>query len=196
MEHRLEEILSEIVEVRRELGYPVMATPYSQIVGAQAIENILSGERYKRITDEVIKYVLGYYGEPVTPAERNVMDRVMSSPRTKEFLDWKPEGYLKTVEELRAEIGPELSDDDLLLRIVIPGVQLKRGESKKEVRKLLTKPTAPLSLSSVAFPTEYNVEVNGEAFNVKIKPISDSAGKAQAAVQTEIPQAPKTAMKD
>jgi pyruvate/oxaloacetate carboxyltransferase len=196
MEHRLEEILNEIVEVRRELGYPVMATPYSQIVGAQAIENILSGERYKQITDETIKYVLGYYGEPVIPIDRNVMDRVMSSPRTKEFLHWKPEGYLKTVEELRAEIGPELSDDDLLLRIVIPGVQLKRGESTKQAMKPVPKPTVPVSLSSTDFPTEFNVEVDGEAFSVKISPVLDRAGKTQTTVQAETPQTPKIAKKD
>jgi pyruvate/oxaloacetate carboxyltransferase len=196
MEHRLGEILNEIVEVRRELGYPVMATPYSQIVGAQAIENILSVERYKQITDEVIKYVLGYYGEPVVPIERNVVDRVMNSPRTKEFLDWKPEGYLKTVEELRAEIGPDLSDDDLLLRIVIPGVQLKPGESTKEATKPIPKPTAPVSLSSTDIPTEFKVEVDGEAYNVKLRPILDKAGKAHTTVHAEALQAPKTAKKD
>jgi oxaloacetate decarboxylase alpha subunit len=64
MEDRLGAILEEVAVVRKELGYPVMATPYSQIVGAQAVENIISGHRYKQITDEVTKYVLGYYGEP------------------------------------------------------------------------------------------------------------------------------------
>ncbi len=177
MEHRLEEILEEIVQVRREFGYPVMATPYSQIVGAQAVENILSGERYKQITDEVIKYVLGYYGEPVIPIDQNVMERVMSSPRSKQFLHWKPEGYLKTVEELRQDIGPELSDDDLLLRVVIPGQALKRGESRKEARKPVAKPTVPVSLSSFDFPTEFNVEVDGESFSVKISPVLDRAEK-------------------
>ena len=144
MERRLDEILEEIVQVRREFGYPVMATPYSQIVGAQAVENIISGERYKQITDEAIKYVLGYYGEPVVPIDQNVMDRVMSLPRTKEFLHWKPEGYLKSVEELRQEIGPELSDDDLLLRVLIPGKPVKRGEPKKTATPAVVKATAPV----------------------------------------------------
>jgi len=83
-----------------------------------------------------------------------------------------------------------------LLRVVIPGVQLKRGESTKEVRKPVTKPTAPLSLSSTDFPTEFNVEVNGEAFSVKISPILDRAGKTQPTVQAETPQTPKMAKKD
>ena len=121
MEHRLGEILDEVVHVRKEFGYPVMATPYSQIVGVQAVENVVSGERYKKIPDETIKYALQYYGAPVVPIDPNIMDRIMSLPRTKELLNWKPEGYLKSVEELRQEIGPDLSDDDLLLKILIPG---------------------------------------------------------------------------
>ncbi len=108
MAHRLDEILQEVVQVRKEFGYPVMATPYSQIVGVQAVENVVSGERYKKIPDETIKYALQLYGPPVVPVDSNVMDRIMSLPRTKEFLNWKPEGYLKSIEELRQEIGPEL----------------------------------------------------------------------------------------
>ncbi len=127
MEHRLNEILEETIRVRREYGYPVMATPYSQIVGAQAFENVVSGERYKSVTDESIKYLLGYYGEPSYPLDRELMDRVMSLPKTKELLDWKPEGYLKSVEQLRQELGPELSDDDLLLKVLIPGRAVKRS---------------------------------------------------------------------
>ena len=76
MEDRLDEILEEAVRVRREYGYPVMATPYSQIVGAQAFENVVSGERYEKVTDESIKYLLGYYGEPSFPLDQDLMDRV------------------------------------------------------------------------------------------------------------------------
>ncbi|MGA2518914.1 MAG: pyruvate carboxylase subunit B [Thermodesulfobacteriota bacterium] len=178
IEHRLDEILEEIILVRKEFGYPVMGTPYSQIVGAQAVENVVSGERYKNITDEAIKYVLGYYGEPVVPVDQNVMDRVMSLPRTKEFLDWKPEGYEKSVEELRREIGPELSDDELLLRILIPGKPLKSGEPKKKSTPVVAKATAPAH-PSTNFPTEFSVEVDGEVFNVKISPVWDGEGETE-----------------
>ena len=178
MENRLDEILEEVVQVRKELGYPVMATPYSQIVGAQAIENIISGQRYTQFTDEAIKYVLGYYGEPVVPVDSNVVDRVMSSPRTKEFLNWKPEGYLKSVEELRKEIGPELSDDDLLLKILIPGKSVKGGEPKKEVKPPVVRATTP-GIAPGAFPTAFNVDVDGEVFSVKISPVWDGAGEAE-----------------
>jgi len=192
MEHRLDEILEEVVLVRKEFGYPVMATPYSQIVGAQAVENLVSGERYKQITDEAIKYVLGYYGEPVVPIDQNIMDRIMGLPRTKEFLNWKPEGYLKSVEELRQEIGPELSDDDLLLRILIPGKPIKRDEPKKEVKPPIVKATVSGS-APVDFPTEFTVDVDGEVFNVKISPVWDGDGKVETTAQAETPQTIKAA---
>jgi pyruvate/oxaloacetate carboxyltransferase len=184
MEHRLDEILEEVVRVRKDFGYPVMATPYSQIVGAQAVENVVSGERYKQITDEAIKYVLGYYGEPTAPIDQNVVDRVMSLPRTKEFLNWKPEGYLKSVEALRREAGPELSDDELLLKILIPGKPVKHGEPKKRETSPVTKVTAPVS-PPADFPTEFTVDVDGEVFNVKISPAWDGGGKTERATGAE-----------
>ncbi len=192
MEHRLNEILEEVVLVRKEFGYPVMATPYSQIVGAQAVENVVSGERYRQVMDEGIKYVLGYYGEPVVPIDPNVMDRVMSLPRTKEFLNWKPEGYLKSVEELRREIGPELSDDDLLLKILIPGKPVKRGETKKAAVPPVVKAPAGVS-PSIEFPTEFTVDVDGEVFNVKISPVWDGAGNAETTMPAGTLQIPKAA---
>ncbi len=182
MEHRLDEILDEVVHVRRELGYPVMATPYSQIVGTQAVENVVSGERYKKITDEVIKYSLDLYGKPAVPLDSNLMDKIMSLPRTKEFLEWKPEGFDKTVEELRQEIGPELSDDDLLLKILIPGKASKRSEPRRKVgAPQVKKPASPAapSQSNADFPSEFRVDVDGEVFNVKISPVWNE-GKAEA----------------
>ena len=190
MEHRLDEILEEVVLVRKEFGYPVMATPYSQIVGAQAIENVISGERYKQITDEVIKYVLGYYGEPVVSIAPNVMDRVMSLPRAKQFENWKPGAYDKSVEELRREIGPKLSDDDLLLKILIPGKPVKGAETKKTATPTVVKATGPVSLSA-DFPTEFTVDVDGEVFNVKIRPAWNGAGTTERTMGAERPGTPK-----
>ncbi len=83
MEDRLNEILEEIIQVRKEMGYPVMATPFSQIVGAQAMENVVSGKRYERITDEVIKYVLGLYGKPNGPVDKKLMERINHLPQYK-----------------------------------------------------------------------------------------------------------------
>ena len=84
MLERLDEVLEEVCHVRRELGYPVMATPYSQIVGVQAVENVVSGERYKRVPDTVIKYLMGFYGEPAGPIDPEVHDRVIEPARGQE----------------------------------------------------------------------------------------------------------------
>ena len=62
---RLEDVLEETARVREELGYPGMATPFSQLVGTQAVLNIVTGERYSSIPDEVIQYARGFYGEPM-----------------------------------------------------------------------------------------------------------------------------------
>ena len=78
-EHRLEEVLGEVARIRQELGYPVMATPYSQMVGSQAVFNITSGERYKIVLDEITKYILGIWGELDGPIDQDVKDKVLSS---------------------------------------------------------------------------------------------------------------------
>ena len=184
MEDRLDEILEEIVQVRKELGYPVMGTPFSQIVGVQAMENVISGKRYGQITDEVIKYSLGYYGELIAPMDQNVLDKIMSLPRRKEFLQWKSDGYDKSIEELRAEHGPELSDDELLLKILIPGKAVKSGGSEKPVKPPRSKPSAPYAQPS-EFPAEYSVDVDGEVFTVKISPMMGGDAKSRAGTAEE-----------
>lgn len=187
MEDRLDEILEETIQVRKEFGYPVMATPYSQIVGAQAVENVISGKRYEQITDEAIKYALGYYGEPVVPIDPDVMSKIMNSPRTQQFLNWKPEGYEKTVEEFRREVGPELSDDDLLLRILRPGKPVRRSESKKTGAQPVVKAAAPTG-PTTGFPSEFVVDVDGEEFNVKISPVWNGSARTEETVEAGSPE--------
>lgn len=121
-EHRLEEVLEEIARIRQEFGYPVMATPYSQIVGAQALFNVTSGGRYKVVSDEVIMYMVGIYGETDGPLDQNVKDKILASPKAKKWFNWKPAEI--TIEDLR-KLEPGLSDDDLLLRIANPDREFK-----------------------------------------------------------------------
>ena len=114
--HQLDALLDEIALIRRELGYPIMVTPVSQYIGAQAILNHTSGERYRIVTDEVIKYILGHYGDLAAPVDPNVKARVMAMPRTRELLDWAP--TQRSIEDLRAEYDPDLSDEEFLLRVL------------------------------------------------------------------------------
>jgi pyruvate/oxaloacetate carboxyltransferase/biotin carboxyl carrier protein len=183
MESRLTEILEEIVLVRREFGYPVMATPYSQIVGAQAVENVISGKRYESFTDEAIKYVMGLYGEPAAPVDPEVMDRVMGFPKARQFVDWKPEGYEKPVEELRSEIGPGLSDDELLLKILIPGGRPPHREGQERRSEATVPPPSGVLPSSL--PSSFSVDVDGEVFNVRISPVWNGTGSPQATGKEE-----------
>ncbi len=119
MEHRLEEVLEEISVIREEWGYPVMITPFSQLVGTQGALNVLMGERYKVATEEAIRYVLGHYGKTPAPVDQNVLDKITSLPEAKGLLDW--EQPQPSIQELRKEIArPGISDDEFLLRILFP----------------------------------------------------------------------------
>ena len=91
MGHRLEEVLEETVRVRRDLGYPIMVTPFSQFVVSQAALNVMAGERYKQVSDEIIKYALGFWGKEDSDAiDPNIRDRILSLPRAKELADLEP----------------------------------------------------------------------------------------------------------
>ncbi len=123
IEHRLPEVLEEVAPIRKEFGYPVMATPYSQFICAQALFNITSGERYKIVADEVIKYMLGLYGEPDGPVDQNVKDKILGSPKAKKWMNWSPPDI--TVDDLRREVGAGLSDDELLYQLANPVGEFK-----------------------------------------------------------------------
>ncbi len=118
MENRVEEVLEETSRTRKDLGYPVMITPFSQIVATQASLNVVLGERYKIVPDEVVRYVLGHYGQPPAPVEQNVLDKIVSTPRGQELMAWKmPQ---PTAREIRKKLGSNLSDDELILRVLFP----------------------------------------------------------------------------
>jgi oxaloacetate decarboxylase alpha subunit len=123
MSHRLDEVLLETAKVRRELGYPGMATPFSQLVGIQSVLNIVTGERYKIVPDEVIKYAAGHYGKSVAPIDANVLDKVLGARNAPNILATPPEQ--PTIEELRRRYGTQ-DDDELILRALVPEADLQR----------------------------------------------------------------------
>jgi oxaloacetate decarboxylase alpha subunit len=115
---RLDEVLQEVARVREELGYLIMVTPFSQLVGTQAVLNVLSGERYRLIPDEVVKYAFGHYGRPAAPIAPAVMDRIAASPAARHLRE--PAPLPLAVPRLRTAFGGSISDDELLLRIMFP----------------------------------------------------------------------------
>jgi oxaloacetate decarboxylase (Na+ extruding) subunit alpha len=123
MSDRLDEVLKETATIRKELGYPGMATPFSQLVGTQAVLNIVTGKRYSSIPDEIIQYAAGFYGETAGPIDQNIKDIIMSSPRAKQVVANPPPQ--PSIEDLRAEYGNE-DDDELILRALVPGEGLEK----------------------------------------------------------------------
>ena len=113
---QLDAVLEEVVRVRAEFGYPIMVTPYSQFVGVQAAINVIVGQRYKEVTDEMIQYALGHWGEEEARSiDANLRDKILSRPRAQELAKWKlPE---ISVKEFRAKFGGDaVSDDEKILR--------------------------------------------------------------------------------
>ena len=131
MSDRLDDVLKETAAVRKELGYPGMATPFSQLVGTQAVLNIVTGKRYSSIPDEVIQYAAGFYGETAGPIDPNVKDIIMSSPRAKQVVASPPPQ--PSIEDLRAEYGTD-DDDELILRALVPGEGLEKMRKSGPVR--------------------------------------------------------------
>jgi len=115
MGHRLPEVLEEAGRVRAELGYPVMVTPFSQFVGVQATLNVVTGERYSSVPQEMALYCRGYYGQTPGPIDPNVLDRVVGD---QPLIDHTAYYHEKMVDKTRAERGP-LSDEELLTTIFL-----------------------------------------------------------------------------
>jgi pyruvate carboxylase subunit B len=167
---RYEEVLKEMPRVREELGYPPLVTPTSQIVGIQAVMNVLSGERYKNVTKEVKEYIKGYYGRPPAPINKEVAMKIIGNA---EVIDSRPADLLEPeLEKFRAEgekMGIIKKDEDILTYALYPSVAPKflRGEV---IEESLEKPKENESSNGSSIPTEYNVEVDGELFDVKVVP--------------------------
>jgi oxaloacetate decarboxylase (Na+ extruding) subunit alpha len=105
--------------VKQDLGYPIMVTPFSQFVASQAAINIMTKERYKQVTDEIIMYALGHWGKEAAAAiDPNIIDMVLSLFRTKELRNWEPPQ--PSIEELRGKMGgSSVSDEELILRFIV-----------------------------------------------------------------------------
>ncbi len=120
---RLPEVLAEIPRVRADLGYPPLVTPTSQIVGAQAVVNVLVGERYLQVTREVSDYVHGLYGHPPGPIDPTLQAKVLAGTPaiTGRPADLLAPEYERMLAEVRA-IVPSASEEEALSYAVFPTV--------------------------------------------------------------------------
>lgn len=164
------DVIEEIPRVRADLGYPPLVTPTSQIVGIQAVLNMLAGERYKQVTQEVKNYLLGHYGRPPGEINEEVRRQVIGDESP---IGVRPADLLQPeLEKMRDEghkLGIIHQEEDVVTYTLYPQVAVKflRGELKEEV--IASSAEAGTARSSVPdLPMEFSVDVDGEVFNVKI----------------------------
>jgi oxaloacetate decarboxylase alpha subunit len=128
--YRLGEVLEEIPRVREELGYPPLVTPTSQIVGTQAVLNVLTGERYKLVPGEVRDYIQGYYGRPPAPINQDIARKVLGDRAP---INGRPADLLEPkMERLRSEMIDQVtSEEDIISYALFPQVARRFFEFRR-----------------------------------------------------------------
>jgi oxaloacetate decarboxylase (Na+ extruding) subunit alpha len=136
---RFDAVLAEVSRVRAELGYPIMVTPFPQMVCGQALYNVIGAERYGNVSDQAINYVLGKFGRPTAPVDPDVQDRILSRPRARELMAAPPPA---SPAELRKKLPSGISDEEFLLRATMPAdevdAMLAAGPAKRHYNPDLT----------------------------------------------------------
>ncbi|AYZ53777.1 sodium-extruding oxaloacetate decarboxylase subunit alpha [Klebsiella oxytoca] len=201
--HRLDEVLAEIPRVREDLGFIPLVTPTSQIVGTQAVLNVLTGERYKTIAKETAGILKGEYGHTPVPVNAALQARVLdgAAPVTCRPADLlKPElaALEADVKRQAQEKGITLAEnaiDDVLTVALFPQIGLKFLENRHNPAAFEPLPqaeaaqpaAAPAKADKPAASGVYTVEVEGKAFVVKVSDggdISQLTAAAPAASST------------
>ncbi|WP_427869557.1 pyruvate carboxylase subunit B [Leucobacter luti] len=130
---RFDELMQEVARVRAELAYPIMITPFAQHVGTQAVMNVMSGERYRVVPNEVKKYALGYYGTPLAPLDPEALEKILANGSAN--IPEMPAPLEPMLPSLR-ERYPDEDIDLWLLRAQFAGTQV--DEMKKAVAEGIT----------------------------------------------------------
>jgi pyruvate carboxylase subunit B len=168
--NRMDEVLAEIPRVREDLGFPPLVTPTSQIVGTQAVLNVMTGARYKSVTNEVKNYFLGQYGKAPSKVNADVKNLAVGDAPV---IECRPADLLDNeMEKLRSEVeGLAKSEEDVLTYAMFPELAKtflqERNAGSLKADPLLTKETASTSASRYA-PNEFNVTLHGETFHIKL----------------------------
>lgn len=166
------DVLEEMPRVRADLGYPPLVTPTSQIVGTQAVLNVLMGERYKVVPKEVKDYVKGLYGRPPGKIDEAILAKIIHDEKP---IVCRPADLIEPEYEIMKkqanELGLVKKEEDILTYILYPSIApaFLKGETQEE--ELI--PPAVLNDSNKfkEIPHEFEVEVEGDVFNVKVHPL-------------------------
>ena len=200
---KFDQVLDEIPKVREDLGFIPLVTPTSQIVGTQAVLNVLTGERYKSISKETSAILKGEYGAAPAPMNKELQERVLDG---KEVMTCRPADVLESemdkltdeLKKLADEKGIKLADnveDDVLTYALFPQIGLKFLENRDNPDAFEPVPTAESAAPAAKSegPETYTVEVNGKKFVVavseggEISQIQGEGGAASAPAASSAP---------
>jgi len=165
----MNEVLAEVPRVREDLGFPPLVTPTSQIVGTQAVLNVLTGARYKNITNEVKFYLQGRYGKAPGTVNSMVRSQAIGS---EEVITCRPADLLpEELDNLHHEIGTlARSEEDVLTFAMFPDVA-REFFTLRAAGNLKPEPLEPVPSENSevkAVPTEFNVTLHGETYHIQI----------------------------
>ena len=169
--NRMDEVLAEIPRVREDLGFPPLVTPTSQIVGTQAVLNVLTGARYKSVTTEVKHYLQGFYGKAPGQINAEVQNLAIG---TLEVITRRPADLLQPeLDKLRNEIeGLAKTEEDVLTYAMFPDLartffqERAAGTLKTEI---LSEPQAATQAGGSHFaPNEFKITLHGETYHIKL----------------------------
>ncbi len=202
---RIDEVLEEIPRVRKDLGYIPLVTPTSQIVGTQAVINVIMGERYKSITKETAGVLKGEYGQTPAPVDADLQARVLDSAgavtcRPADLIDPEVESLTESVKAQAKEKGITLAEnaiDDVLTVALFDQVAWKFLENRNNPDAFEPVPTiedaAPKAAAKMAKAEEdavYTVNVNNQSYVVHISEGADPEVLAAAPVAAAVPAVP------
>ena len=179
LEDKLQEVLEEVVRVREDLGYPPLVTPTSQIVGTQALMNVIHGERYKVITKEVKDYVKGLYGRPPAPIKKELIKKILGDEEP--IYDIRPADLLPPMMDKIREEAKEAgarTEEDILSYAILPVVAKEFFEWREKYEKgEALPPDVEESLEEIPTeclaPYEFNITVHGETYHVEIAGVGE-----------------------
>lgn len=168
--NRMDEVLAEIPRVRKDLGYPPLVTPTSQIVGTQAVLNVMTGDRYKSITNEVKNYLRGHYGKSPAAVDESIKQKAVGN---EEIISCRPADLLEPeMDKLAAEA--ELfakSQEDVLTYAMFPDIgktYLQERNAGSAVPEALLEKSAVQAGASRYAPNEFKVTLHGETFHIHL----------------------------
>jgi len=171
---RIQEVFEEIPRVRKDLGYPPLVTPSSQIVGTQAVLNVLSGKRYETITNEVKRYLQGHYGAAPAEVDETLRKRAIGK---EDVVECRPADLLQPeLDALRAKIGEDAKcEEDVLTYAMFPDVGMNYLQNRNKgvlTPEVLLPTDASTSAASIAH--EFKITVHGETYDIHVTGVSPS----------------------